>query len=334
MTRGLNVGVIGLGMMGERHALIYDKMPLVNLKSICDSNGDRLEAFARKVKTETYAGYEEMLADPELDAVSICMPDNMHQSVVNCAVKYNKHILLEKPIASDLKAGKEIYELVKDKTKVFMVGHILRFDPRFSEAKKYVDEGEIGEIINLYCRRNSPIAGPLHYVGFTDLSMHVMIHDVDAVNWLVDSKPVKVFAKSRQVLLKKYNMTDSIFALIEYANGALACLEACWVLPENSPASIDDKVEIVGTNGALYIDSCDRGINLVSNRKISYPDSRHWPEINGEPGGALYEELTGFINCIVKNRKPIIGACEAVGALEVVDAIERSIQSGREILLG
>ena len=174
----------------------------------------------------------------------------------------------------------------------------------------------------------------MHYVGFTDLSMHVMIHDVDAVNWLVDSKPVKVFAKSRQVLLKKYNMTDSIFALIEYANGALACLEACWVLPENSPASIDDKVEIVGTNGALYIDSCDRGINLVSNRKISYPDSRHWPEINGEPGGALYEELTGFINCIVKNRKPIIGACEAVGALEVVDAIERSIQSGREILLG
>lgn len=333
MYKTLNVGVIGLGLMGERHALVMDKIPLINLKSICDANGERLELYGEKLNAKGYKDYYEMLNDEELDAVSICLPDNMHLEVVKAAVAKNKHILLEKPIACDLNEAKEIYSLVKDYDKVFMVGHILRFDPRFSEVKKNITNGKLGDIISLYCRRNSPITGPKHYIGLSDLSMHVMVHDIDAVNWFFNSKPVKVFAKGRSVMLKEYNMTDCIFALIEYENGELACLEACWVLPENSPASIDDKVEIVGTRGVAYIDSCDRGVNIVAMDKIEYPDSRHWPELNGEIGGALYEELTSFVNCILKDKKPIIGAYDALKALEVVDAIERSMKGGCEIQL-
>jgi len=333
MNSTLNVGVIGLGLMGARHALVLDKIPLVNLKSICDANVERLENYSRQLNAKGYTDYNEMLNDEELDAVSICLPDNMHLNVVKASVANNKHIMLEKPIASDINEGKEIYDLVKDYDKVFTVGHILRFDPRFSEVKRCIDEGQMGDIIHLYCRRNSPVTGPKHYRGFSDLSMHVMIHDIDAVNWFFNSNPVKVYAKARSVVLKEYNMTDCIFALIEYESGAIACLEACWVLPENSPSSIDDKVEIVGTKGAAYIDSCDRGVNIVTAGKIEYPDSRHWPEVNGEIGGALYEELTSFINCVVKGRKPVIGACDAVKALEVVDAIEKSIKDGCEIRL-
>lgn len=333
MESSLNVGVIGLGIMGIRHAQVIHRMPLVNLKAICDANKERLDKYSREFGVKSYTDYKEILADEEIDAVSICLPDNMHLDAIKAAIAAKKHIMVEKPITTKLDESKEILELVNNYEKVFTVGHILRYDPRFSEMKKYVSEGKIGEIVHLYCRRNSPVTGPLHYVGFSDLSMHVMIHDIDMVNWIFDSEPVKVYAKGRSVVLKKYNMTDTIFALIEYENGAVACLEACWVLPENSPGSIDDKVEIVGTRGAAYIDSCDRGINLVCTEKIDYPDSRHWPEINGEIGGALYEELTHFVNCAVKNTKPIIGAKEAVKALEVVDAIERSIKGGCEIKL-
>jgi len=333
MRSTLNVGVIGLGLMGARHALALDKMPLVNLKSICDANEERLQAYSEKLKVKGYKDYKEMLDDEELDAVSICLPDNMHLDVVKTAVDKKKHILVEKPIASELNEGKQIYELVKDYDKVFTVGHIVRFDPRFSEVKRRISEGQLGDIIYLYCRRNSPITGPKHYKGFTDLSMHVMIHDIDIVNWFFNSNPVKVYAKSRSALLKEYNMTDCIFALIEYENGAIACLEACWVLPENLPGSIDDKVEVVGTKGVAYIDSCDKGVNFIAAGKVDYPDSRHWPDVNGEIGGALYEELTSFVNCVIKGRKPVVSAYDAVKALEIVDAIERSRKGGCEIRL-
>jgi UDP-N-acetylglucosamine 3-dehydrogenase len=327
----LNVGVIGLGRAGEKHALVYDKMPFVNILAVCDANPERLELYCNKLQTKGYKDYHELLADKDLDAVSIVLPDNMHLDVTKAAIKSKKHILLEKPIASTLSDGSAIYELAKDYQKVFMVGHTLRFESRYNLAKQSIDEGRIGDIIHVSCRRNSTTVGAMMYKDYTDTHIHLMIHDIDYINWIVASKPVKVFAKCREVLLKQYNMKDTIIALIEYENGILACVEACWILPANSPTELDDKMEIIGTEGALYIDSCDKGINLVSASKIHFPDSRHWPEINGEIGGTFYEELTSFINCIIKNQKPIIGAYEALQALAVVDAIARSLTEGHEV---
>jgi len=146
-------------------------------------------------------------------------------------------------------------------------------------------------------------------------------------------EPVSVFAKNRSVLLKEQGMSDVIYALVTYENGAIACLEACWVLPENSPTVIDDKLELVGTKGVAYIDSCDNGVKFVTNSGISYPDSRHWYYVNGEVSGALAEEIMAFVNDSMNNRKSIITPKEALDSLRVVDAIERSIKEGKEVSL-
>ncbi len=263
----------------------------------------------------------------------IVLPDNMHREAVEVAVANGKHILLEKPLAKELEDGKKLYEITKDYDKVFTTGFLLRFDPRFASIKKALDNGELGDIIHMYCRRNSPIVGPRRYIGASDLSMHVMIHDIDYVNWFMGCEPVKVFAKGRSVLLKDVNMKDVIYAVVTYENGAIACLEACWVLPENSPTIIDDKVELVGTKGAAYVDSCDNGVRLVTQEKILYPDSRHWFYANGLPEGDLSEEVMAFINNVVNNTKSIITPKDAYDSLRVVDAIERSMAEGREVEL-
>jgi UDP-N-acetylglucosamine 3-dehydrogenase len=307
MNHVVKVGVIGLGQMGQIHARIYRKM------------------------SKAYKHYTEMLADPEIDAVSIVLPDNLHREAVEIAVQNKKHILLEKPLAKELEDGKAMYEITKDYDKVFTVGFLLRFDPRFSMIKRALDEGELGDIIHLYCRRNSPIIGPRRYIGASDLSMHVMIHDIDYINWYMQSEPVKVFAKSRSVLLKEHDMDDVIYAIVTYANGAIACMEACWVLPENSPTTIDDKLELVGTKGVAYVDSCDHGVRFVSDKRIAYPDSRHWYDVNGETSGDLSEQLYAFINNVVSGTKSIITPKEAYDSLRVVDAIERSIAEGKEV---
>jgi UDP-N-acetylglucosamine 3-dehydrogenase len=331
MNHVVKVGVIGLGQMGQIHARIYQKMSNVDLVAICEYSDERRTKAQEEFGCKTYKHYKEMLTDPEIDAVSIVLPDNLHREAVEIAVQNKKHILLEKPLAKELADGKAMYEITKDYDKVFTVGFLLRFDPRFSMIKRALDEGELGDIIHLYCRRNSPIIGPRRYIGSSDLSMHVMIHDIDYINWYMQSEPVKVFAKSRSVLLKEHDMDDVIYAIVTYANGAIACMEACWVLPENSPTTIDDKLELVGTKGVAYVDSCDHGVRFISDKRIAYPDSRHWYETNGETSGDLSEQLYAFINNVVSGTKSIITPKEAYDSLRVVDAIERSIAEGKEV---
>lgn len=329
----VKVAVIGMGQMGTVHADIYRKIPNVDLVAACEWNDVRRAQVEKEYGCRVYKDYKECLTDPEIEAVSIVLPDNMHREAVEVAVANGKNILLEKPLAKELEDGRKLYEITKDYDKVFTTGFLLRFDPRFSAIKKSLDNGELGDIIHMYCRRNSPIVGPRRYIGASDLSMHVMIHDIDYVNWFMGCEPVKVFAKGRSVLLADVNMKDVIYAVVTYENGAIACLEACWVLPENSPTIIDDKVELVGTKGVAYVDSCDNGVRLVTQEKILYPDSRHWFYANGLPEGDLSEEIMAFINNVVNGTKSIITPKDAYDSLRVVDAIERSMAEGREVEL-
>ena len=333
MKEAVKVGVIGIGQMGTYHAQVYQKLPQAELAAICEYDDEKRAAAEKEFNCKGYKDYKELLEDPEIEAVSIVLPDNMHREAVEIAVKNNKHILLEKPLAKELEDGKVMYELTKDYDKVFSVGFLLRYDPRFAMIKQRLDEGELGDIIHIYCRRNSPIIGPRRYIGASDLSMHVMIHDIDYINWYMGCEPVKVFAKSRSVLLKENGMNDVIYAIVTYENGAIACMEACWVLPETSPTIIDDKLELVGTKGVAYVDSCDNGVRFVTDKKVQYPDTRHWYYVNGELCGDLAEEIMAFINNVASGTKSIITPKEAYDSLRVVDAIERSIAEEREVEL-
>ncbi|MDO4262310.1 MAG: Gfo/Idh/MocA family oxidoreductase [Eubacteriales bacterium] len=331
MSKQINAGVIGFGQMGQVHAGIYNKLPGVKLAAVCEYNDERRAQAQEQYGCRVYKDYKDLLTDPEIDAVSIVLPDNMHREAVEIAVANKKHILLEKPLAKELSDGEAMYEITKDYDKVFTTGFLLRFDPRFNLIKQALDAGELGDIIHMYCRRNSPIVGPRRYIGASDLSMHVMIHDIDYVNWYMGSRPVKVFARSRSVLLKEHGMDDVIYAIVTYESGAIACLEACWVLPENSPTIIDDKVEIVGTKGTVYVDACDNGVRFVTGERVQYPDSRHWYNVNGAPSGDLSDEILAFIGNIVNGTKSIITPEDSLNSLRVVDAIERSIAAGCEV---
>lgn len=327
----LRVGVVGVGQMGYYHANIYSNLPGIELVALCEYDDDRREEVGKEFNVKTFKDYKEMLSSGVVDAVSIVLPDNMHREAVEIAVENKLHILLEKPLAKELEDAEAIYEIVKDYEKHFSVGFLLRYDPRFSMLKERLDSGELGEIVHVYCRRNSPITGPKRYIGASDLSMHVMIHDIDYINWFMGCKPVKVYAKSRSVMLKDYGMNDVIYALVTYENGAIACLEACWTLPENSPTMIDDKVELVGTKGVAYIDSSDNGVKFITDKTVEYPDSRHWYYVNGQISGDLEVEVRSFVNDILTGQESIVSPEEALSASQVVDAIERSIAENVEV---
>lgn len=334
MVTGINVGVIGLGRAGEKHALTYHKLPFVNLVGVCDKDEKRLGFYCEKLGVRGYRDYRDLLADATIEAVSIVMPDTLHLDVTRAAVESRKHILLEKPIASTLEDGKAILELAGRSEKTFMVAHILRFMAAHALARESIAAGEIGDIVHISARRNSTIAGAEMYRSHhTDTHIHLMVHDIDYINWITGSRARKVYAKGRQILLKSFGMRDTILATVEYESGVLAAIEACWILPRNSPIELDDRMEIVGTRGALYLDGICRGLDIASTDRVTRADTVAWPEVNGEVGGSIFEELTAFVNCAMKGKKPLIGAKEAFEALVVADAIDRSIREGREVAL-
>jgi len=329
----VNIAVIGCGQMGMHHAMAYKRIAGVNLVAICESDKKRREEAAFKLNCKGYAEMEDFFnSHPQVEGVSITMPDNMHLAAVKATVAYDKHILLEKPIAIRLDEGKEILDLVKEYDKVFTVGHLLRYDPRFYGLKQAIESGELGDIIHITGRRNSPIIGPRRYIGQSDLSMHVMVHDIDIVNWFVGYPAVKIYAKARSVRLREHKMTDVIYAIITYENGVIVNLEASWILPENSPTIIDDQMQVVGTKGVAYIDACDKGLRFTKEGKGSeYPDTRHWPYVNGSPGGDLFAEISDFISAIQGVAEPLCSAQDAFTAVKIANAIDKSIADDCEV---
>ena len=329
----LNIGIVGLGLMGERHVRVYDKMPLVKVYAVCDANEARAREMAERFGAKMYTDLEQMMQDPELTAVDIVLPDNMHRHAVEVAVKYGKHIMIEKPMACELEDAQKMYEVLKDYDKTFMIGHILRFDPRYSMAREAVQAGKVGDVVSVYARRNSPIDGPRHYRGATDLSTHVMVHDIDAIQWILNSKIRTVFAKASDRVLAEIGMTDCIHTMFTTDSGAIGTIEACWILPSSSPTSIDDRLEIIGSDAVVYTENCGNGFELITADKVDATDSRHWPELNGDLSGALYEELTDFVRCALGEKTSCITAEEGLYIVKIVDAIARSIREGREITI-
>lgn len=328
----LQVGVIGLGVMGESHIQVYNNLPSVKVAAVCDNRAEQAAAVGERYGAKGYTRFEELLADAEIDAVSICLPDNLHVEASVLALRAGKHVLLEKPLADTSENGRRIAEeTAKHAGLVFAVGYNLRYDYRYARLQQEVASGSIGDPIQIYCRRNSPITGALRFAGHSDLYIHVTIHDINMLRWVTGMQPKRVFAKGRSVLLAEQGMTDSLFALITYENGLLACLESAWNLHPNTPGVLDDRMEVIGTRGVIYTEPCGKGIQIVNDSGVRSPDTRHRPILDGQFSGILKEELLDFVLAILQHRPPKTSAVEALDDLYVMEAIARSMHEQREV---
>src|SRR5687767_4710697 len=176
----VRVGVIGAGgRMGQLHAQTYHSLPNAELVSVCDvdeaaaaSVGERLGATVRR-------DFDELLADPALEAVSICTPDQLHVEPAVAAAGAGKHVLLEKPIATTLEDAQTIAQACAAAGVVLLVGHVLRFDPRFSAAAAALEAGELGALQTIFARRVNGVAAQDRLQGRVNLQMFLGVHDYD-----------------------------------------------------------------------------------------------------------------------------------------------------------
>jgi predicted dehydrogenase len=328
----VNVGLIGAGWMGQLHARVLSRLPGAQLVAVADRDPGRARTAAALAPGCTaYHSWDDLLADPRVEAVSICTPDTLHRDPVVAAARAGRHVFLEKPIAATLGDADAMVAACDAAGVRLGIGFLLRFDPRFRQVKDLLEGGALGDPIHIYARRNSPRnVGPARYGATTPLALHVTSHDVDLVLWyLSPRRPVSVYAQSVAKVLGGIGADDSIMSILRFDDGTLVEFESSWVLPEASRTRIDARMEVVCTDGVAEVDCAESGVYLATHAAVDYPDTHHWPEVGGRIVGDLREELSDFVDAVATGRTPAVTGQDGRAALEVVLAMMRSAQTGQ-----
>lgn len=330
----VNYGIIGLGWFGEKHAEALAAIPNVKLHSICTRNPARLGEVATRFGVQkTFTDYHAMLADPELDAVSVVTMWDQHATPTLAALAAGKHVFLEKPMASTLADCDAIVDAARAAQGFFMTGHICRFNPRYAAAKQEIAAGKIGRILSMYARRNLPA-----WVGDSVLDkigpiIGDCVHDTDLMFWFSGSRAVSAYAQTVQH--RGHANPDLGQVMYRLENGASCILEAAWCLPNTTPFQIDERLEIIGTDGSVSIHDTHPNLMIVDDKGARCPDTTYWPTIHGQLRGALRDELAYFATCVANGEKPsVITAEESREAVRACLAAEESARTGRLVYIG
>lgn len=324
-------GVIGLGFFGEMHAEVLSQMAGVELSAVCTRRPDRLKEVAGRFNVpKTYTDYHDLLQDDDIEAVSIVTHVNDHKDITVEALNAGKSVFLEKPMAGSVADCDAIIGAVKSANGKFMVGHICRFDPRVSMAKAAIDEGRIGKIVSMHARRNLPAHIGADVLDKISPLMGDGIHDTDLMLWLTGGRVETVYAQNVQV--RKFKHPDIGWAMYRFKNGAVGVIETVWYLPDSTPFTVDARMEIIGTKGAIYIDCGNAGLTINDDSGVHKPDTAYWPVVAGGRTGALRNELEYFVGCVRTGETPdIITPEESKIAVEVICAAERSAESNEVV---
>ena len=217
----LKVGVISCSGMAKNHMYAIRNNNRAHLSAVCDIDAERAEAAAEEYGVKNvYKDYRDLLKQPDIDAVVVCTPDQLHREMVLAALEAGKHVLCEKPMALTLEDCREMVEAGRKSDRKLMIGQICRYTPGFRLAKELIDKGEIGELFYVeseYAHDYSKILGvgnwrrdPLRH-GFLGGGCH----PVDLLRWIAGN-PYEVTAYSNKKVLTDLPTDDCTIAIMRF----------------------------------------------------------------------------------------------------------------------
>ena len=291
--RTINVGVIGVGAMGYNHARVYSKLENANLVAVADVVKPTLDKVVKKYKTKGYSEIEALLKDPEIEAVSVCVPTTFHHEVVMEAIKHGKHVLVEKPIAFTAEEAEEMIKAAKEAGVKLATGHVERFNP-------------IGDLVTISAKRVGPFPPRIKDVG---VAIDLAIHDLDVMNFLIEA-PVKQVYATMSSILDQSDFEDHAEIMISFDEDITGILEVNWLTPYKRR-----QIEITGTDGIITIDYIDQSIEVYG---------KFAQDIQIKPVEPLSEELNSFLCKIEADEEPEITGEDGLKALKMVLAANKS----------
>jgi len=240
MGKTVKIGVIGCGAISERlHVPDFHVCPQADVVAFCDVDRERAQALAGTFSpgAEIYTDYNELLKDPRVEAVTVCLPNVLHGPVTKAAAEAGKHIFVEKPMATSLAEAREMVEVAKRHNVLLMVNQTQRRYAAHIKAKEVLDSGLLGRV--LYVIGMFGHAGPDDWSPGSDWFFHkdeasfgamadLGIHKADIMRYLTGSEIVEIGAFSELIEKPDADVEDNFASCVKFDNGAIGMLGASW----------------------------------------------------------------------------------------------------------
>ncbi len=346
MGKTVKVGIIGLGFMGSTHYRIYQENLLSDVVAIADIDDAKIRGDWSKIVAnigavdnsipvdvsgmQTYTDAMELINNPDIDLIDICLPTYLHAKFIIEALKAGKHVFCEKPIARNTNEALEILSASNNTDKYLMIGMCIRFWPEYQHAYRMVKSGKLGTIKSATFKRVSPsIAGNSWENWFMKeklsggalLDLH--LHDTDAILYFL-GRPKKVTSFGLKGFRSDAGI-DHVFTNYEYNEDKLVISEGSWSPAGSTPFEMS--FQIVCENGTIRLS--ESGYKIIhEDGKIETPA----PAKPGLPTG-WHVEIDYLLKCILENKKPddYLTIKELVDSLTIIEAENESIEEGKTI---
>lgn len=347
MANTLRCAVIGAGAIGLHHMDGFKKHPKAELVAVAEVSPDRRREAAEKHGLKiAVENYKDLLADKGIDAVSIALPNFLHASVTIEAIKAGKHVLLDKPMATNAKEAQAIIDAWKEKKVVFMVGQNFRFNRDTQMVREYARNGELGEIYHgrAHWMRRSGIprigswftqkkfagGGCCYDIGvhLLDCALHCMgTFDAEAVSGITQAKfgPRGLgdgsWGKGEIDPNKPFDVEDLAVAMIKLKGHKSIVLEVSWALQADNGK--DYGVDLYGTEGGASMFPAKILKVKGHNYETITPDYKRLP--------LPEDRMVHFVDCVLSGVEPLVKPEESLKVQKILDAIYESSATGREV---
>jgi predicted dehydrogenase len=360
----VNVGIVGLGWPGERHAEAIGASPQGTLYAACDLDVERLQAFANAFYPKrVFTDYDEMLLDPDLAAVIISLPNSLHYPFSLKALQAGRHVLCEKPPTMNAQQMRTLHDVARNGGLIYYFGRQMRFSPAMQRAKSIIAERRLGEIYfaeTMWVRSRGTPTGLGGW--FTDRSksgggavIDLGVHAIDAAWYLMGTpQPRAISAQTYQkfpqlVESNVFDVEDNAYGMIRFENSATMLFKVCWAanLTDEIPPSPNRgrsllSTTVYGPKGSLRVTDvfnidpslCPSPLALFEDKEgtvvkvdLSVRDLR------GDPLRAyeFAEQDKNFLRCLRGEESAVNSSSQAIQLMEILDAIYRSSQLGKEV---
>ena len=329
----VNIGVIGAGRIGQLHIDNLVLMPGVKVKAVADLFIDNVRDWAESKNIEIISNDpNEIISNPEIDAIFICSPTTTHADLIKAAARAKKHIFCEKPISFSVETTREALEVVKEEGVKLQVGFNRRFDANFRTVHEQVASGAVGVPHTLRITSRDPQPPSIDYIKQSGgLFMDMMIHDFDIARYVMQSEVVEVHAQGAVLIDEKIGEAgdvDTAIVMLTFENGSIGTIE-------NSRKAIygyDQRVEVFGEKGALIQDN-NRPTNVtyVGEQGVMTDKPLHF--FLERYNQAYISETQQFIEAIQNDTDVVCSGFDGLQAELLARAAKLSVETGRPVRL-
>lgn len=339
-------GVIGAGGIARRRTIPEGIIPARNstLAAVMSRSEERAKEIGDQFGAKGYTRMEDLLEDPEVDAVYIATPVHLHAPQTIAAAQHGKHVLVEKPMALTVDECRRMIHACRENGVKLGVGYMMRFHAHHRRFREMVGDGMLGKPVLARAQLSCwypPIEGAwrqMPELGGGGSLIDMGSHCIDLLEFILQSRVVEVSCMTGNIV-HDYPVEDSALMSVRFSNGALGIVDAFFSIPDNSSKNV---LEIYGSGGSIlakgtigqlptgeamaYLEREAKGYQALQERKPGEGEP-----IEVEPINTYRAEIEEFADAIIQDREPMISGEEGLWNLRVILAAYESAREGRVV---